>query len=128
MTNGDPAQPMIDWVNNVEVADLGAELMAGFGPSGPRDENNFVTHKRLAEWLFRVHGYPPPKRPFSGVWIASDAPILEAMQLLELAALICLRFINDGGYKYWVETRLGLATLASGKAAVRQRIKDRTGQ
>ena len=27
----------------------------------------------------------------------------------------------------WTATRLGLATLASGKAAVRQRIKDRTG-
>jgi hypothetical protein len=49
------------------------------------------------------------------------------MQLLELAALIYLRVISDSGSKRWVATRLGLATLANGKAPVRQRIKDRTG-
>jgi hypothetical protein len=34
--------------------------------------------------------------------------------------------ISDSS-NYWCATRLGLATLGSGKAAVRQRIKDRTG-
>jgi hypothetical protein len=37
------ARPMIDWLNNVQVADLAAELMAGFGPSGARDPNGGVS-------------------------------------------------------------------------------------
>jgi hypothetical protein len=120
---------MIDWLNNVQVADLAAELMAGFGPSGARDPNGGVSvnDRHLADWLFQVHGYPTPKRSLGVGWTAADAPIAEAMQLLELAALIYLRVISDSGSKRWVATRLGLATLANGKAPVRQRIKDRTG-
>ncbi len=33
-----------------------------------------------------------------------------------------------GASRSWDATRLGLATLADGRAAVRQRIKDRTGR
>lgn len=46
-------------------------------------------------------------------------PILEAVQLLA--------DITDYGDRYWSATRFGVATLAEGKDAVRQRIKDRTG-
>jgi hypothetical protein len=53
---------------------------------------------------------------------------LEAVQLLEHAELLYVRSISDvAGACSWCATRLGLATLAEGKAAVRQRIKDRTG-
>jgi hypothetical protein len=54
-----------------------------------------------------------------------DGPILEAVQLL-LHALIYKNGHNDVTV-YWSATQLGLATLGNGKAAVRQRIKDRTG-
>gem|GEM_PF-5061096 len=54
-------------------------------------------------------------------------PILEAVQLLEHAELILIADITDYGDRYWSATRFGLATLAEGKDAVRQRIKDRTG-
>jgi hypothetical protein len=56
----------------------------------------------------------------------------EAMQLLEHAELVYVHLMNEGkilteGNAGWTVTRLGWALLANGKAAVRQRIKDRTG-
>jgi hypothetical protein len=57
-------------------------------------------------------------------------PIREATQLLEHAELVYVRQVvefQDGSEVYWSATQLGLATLGNGKAAVRQRIKDRTG-
>ncbi len=55
-----------------------------------------------------------------------SGPILEAVQLLEHAELILIADIREGS-RNWHATRFGLATLAEGKDAVRQRIKDRTG-
>jgi hypothetical protein len=55
-------------------------------------------------------------------------PILEAVQLLEHAELVYISEISDYGYRSWNATRFGSATLAAGADAVRQRIKDRTGQ
>ncbi len=57
-------------------------------------------------------------------------PIREAMQLLEHAELVYVRRMpdfQDGSEVRWSVTRLGLAALASGKDAVRQRVRDRTG-
>jgi hypothetical protein len=51
---------------------------------------------------------------------------LEAVQLLEHSELVYVRFVADNDFR-WSATRLGLTTLARGKAAVRQRITDRTG-
>jgi hypothetical protein len=54
----------------------------------------------------------------------------EAVQLLEHAELVYLYLMREfttGGNGGWSATQLGLATLAKGKDAVRQRIKDRTG-
>ncbi len=48
------------------------------------------------------------------------------MQLLEHAELVYVSRMSESFQ--WKATRLGLATLANGKAAVTQRIKDRTGQ
>ena len=128
MANGDPLQPMIGWLNSVPVADLAAELMAGFGPGGVGDRDGDVRPQPLTDWLFQVHGYPTPKRGFViGSSPALDVPIAEAIQLLEHAELIYVRAITDSGTRYWAATRFGLAALASGKAVVRQRIKDRTG-
>ncbi|MBW0013605.1 hypothetical protein [Mycobacterium sp.] len=52
------------------------------------------------------------------------------MQLLEHAELVYLYLMWDyttGANGGWSATQLGLATLANGKDAVRQRIEDRTG-
>ena len=50
---------------------------------------------------------------------------MEAIQLLEHSELVYVRVVSDE--RRWSATRLGLATLADGKDAVRQRIRDRTG-
>lgn len=113
---------MIDWINGAPPADLAAELMAAFGP----ELSTRVPVLALSEfsaWMFR--GFPErrglilPARPVS-------EPILEAIQLLEHSELVYVRWVSDNGFS-WSASRLGLATLAEGKAAVRQRIKDRTG-
>lgn len=54
-----------------------------------------------------------------------EEPLLEAIHLLEHSELVLIRSVSDT--HKWTATRLGLATVSSGKAAVRQRIKDRTG-
>jgi hypothetical protein len=54
-------------------------------------------------------------------------PMREALQLLEHAELIYISEMESVPSARWRATRLGLAVLASGKTAVRQRIKDRTG-
>jgi len=48
----------------------------------------------------------------------------EAVQLLDHAELIC---VANHDWPCYRPTRLGSATLANGKDAVRQRIKNRTG-
>jgi hypothetical protein len=118
----DPAQPMIDWMNNAPPAELAAELMSAFGPDGPRG-GDAVSSYDITEWMFRDY----PKQ--TGIFVATrpvNGSISEAVQLLEHSELIYLRwFSND--YPVWSVTRFGTATLAAGKEAVRQRIKDRTG-
>jgi hypothetical protein len=107
------AQAMFDWANSAPPAELAVELMAAFGPD--RYENG-LTGTSLRNWLGCWEGrYRPLNRPID-----------EALQLLEHAELVCVREITDAG-GYWAPTRFGLATLAHGKDAVRQRIKDRTG-
>jgi len=50
--------------------------------------------------------------------------VQEALQLLANSELI---LSSGGDIFYWRATRLGVATRANGKDAVRQRIKDQTG-
>jgi hypothetical protein len=55
-------------------------------------------------------------------------PILEALQLLEHSELIYYRsWDRQHSHPYWRATQLGLATPASRKDVVRQRIKERIG-
>jgi hypothetical protein len=64
----------------------------------------------------------------SHVEVQERWPILEAMQLLEHAELVCVAWWGEGSPQpEWRATRSGFASLASGKTAVRPRIKDRTG-
>jgi hypothetical protein len=118
----DPAQPMIDWINSVPPAELATELMSAFGPDGPRAGQQ-VSSYDVTEWMFREY----PKQ--TGIFVAArpvNEAISEAVQLLEHSELIYLRwFSND--YPVWSVTRLGTETLRTGKDAIRQRIKDRTG-
>jgi hypothetical protein len=128
MANGNPAQPMIEWVTNVPPADLAAELLAAFGAGGPKSSyGDFLTSGDLVDWLF--HGHP---KPGNSVKAQLLRPITEAMQLLEHAELVYVFVMWDftvthSGNAGWTATRLGWALLANGKDAVRQRIWDRTG-
>jgi hypothetical protein len=129
----DAARPMIDVVCNAPPADLAAEVMAAFGPGGPGQEGNTVREDTLFKWLFRGYAYMNDTR-FSAVKLRSRTeklahwPIREAMQLLEHSELVCIAWWGESSaHAEWRATQLGLATLAGGKAAVRQRIKDRTG-
>jgi hypothetical protein len=112
----DAAGAMSQWVRGVPAGDLAAHLMPAFGPGAPaRSRNGAVSLSGLFQWL----GY----RDNSMI-----GPILEGVQLLEHAELILIGLPeSDSGPHYWSATRFGLATLAEGKDAVRQRIKDRTG-
>lgn len=102
-----------EWAYGAPPGDLAAELMAAFGAGD--------TENGLAEGTFRT---------WLGCWErrygALDGPIREGLQLLEHSEMVCVLGIFSD-IRYWSATRLGLATLASGKGAVRQRIKDRTG-
>jgi hypothetical protein len=119
---GEAARSMLEWAYCAPPGDLAAELMAAFGPAGP-----YPWHTAF-EWLFR--GYPCPSgiagyRERKSYADMLERPILEAIQLLQHAELVVES--ASGEPRCWYATRLGLATLANGKAAVRQRIKDRTG-
>ncbi|WP_139800333.1 hypothetical protein [Mycobacterium kansasii] len=117
----DAAQPMVDWINGAPPAELAAELMAAFDPK-MSGSTPALALSEFSDWMFR--GFPRrsglivPARPVL-------EPMLEAVQLLEHSELICVRWIINNEFR-WSAPRRGLATLAEGKAAVRQRIKDRT--
>lgn len=111
----DAAGAMVQWVSGTPAGDLAAHLMPAFGPGSPaRNRIGTVDFLGFYKWL--------GCRDDSLRW-----PILEAVQLLEHAELILTADISDQGTRYWSATRFGLATLAEGKDAVRQRIKGRTG-
>ena len=116
---GDPSKPMIDWINSAPPADLAAEIMGVYGPGGPGHEILGWTY--FSDWMFRQY---PPRKGIVVMGPPVQRPIREAIQLLEHSELV-LRFGSES--ESWQVTRLGLATLARGKDAVRQRIKDRTG-
>jgi hypothetical protein len=127
-------KPMIDWARTAPSGDLATELMAAFGPDGRGAERDYVVVDDFLTCLFR--GYPGQtedtfKNKFKAAEVRARAqrllviPLAEAVQLLDHAELV--RDAFEGELGRWHATRFGLATLAQGKAAVRQRIKDRTG-
>jgi hypothetical protein len=109
------AQATFDWAQSVSPADVAAQLMGAFGPEG----RQIIDTVRLAHWLlfgtFDLH-------PSGGLITETACVVEEAAQLLEHAEL--LRHVGDN---CWRVNRLGMAALSQGTAAVRQRIKDRTG-
>jgi hypothetical protein len=124
MVEDDPARAMIDWINNVPPAELAAELMMAFVPG---QIPGLISAWSLAEWMFR--GCHKPSKyvaKYFPKFTDDDAgPISEALQLLEHSELLYTS--RRGERQHWNATRLGLAMVASGKPAVRQRITDRTG-
>ena len=128
------ARPMVDWVWGVPAAELAAEIMAVFGPEGPGRDGKTVGRQELAGWLFRGHT-PPALNTLEAASfryrIAEQVhvAIMEAMQLLEHAELVCVAWWGETSPNAeWRATRFGLVAFTDGKDAVRQRIKDRTGQ
>jgi hypothetical protein len=112
------AQPIVDWINGASPGDLAAELMGAF--QSFKDPE--LTLSDLVKYMLRI----------ATSW-ATYYPVQQAMreslQLLEHSELILYtpRLGIENSYPAWTATRLGLATLAQGKAAVRQRILERTG-
>lgn len=113
---------MVDWINGAPPAELATELMTAFDPAVRRPAN-WLAASDLSDWMFR--GFPQR----SGLILRArpvQESILETIQLLEHSELVYVRLVADNEGK-WSATRLGLATLTSGKSAIRQRIMDRTG-
>ena len=110
----DPAQELAR-VNALSPADLAGEIIAAFGPQGPRAGGD-VTEDHIATWLFRA--YPRASRYATAARLA----VTEALQVLEHAELIRL----DKPWSapnYWSATRLGWEAIENGDA--RQVIYDR---
>ncbi|OBI77932.1 hypothetical protein A9X01_28010 [Mycobacterium asiaticum] len=113
---------MIDWINGAPPAELAVELLAVFDPEVSR-RTAVLALSDFSDWMFR--GFPER----TGLILRArpvQESILEALQLLEHSELLYVRWITDNEFR-WSATRLALATLATGKSAVRQRIRDRTG-
>jgi hypothetical protein len=127
VTEDDPAQTMIDWINKVPSADLATELMAAFGPDGTQSGDRRFGLPDFSRWLFR--GRPHPR------WHGDEhlgRSMMQALQLLEHSEMVMVYSRPDnrtslGPSIDWVCTDLGIAILARGRDAVRQRIRDRTG-
>jgi len=118
------AQPMIEWANSVPRVDLAVELMELFG------RVDSCLRQEIYVWLFGVPTEVPMWRGdlrVAEVIERVEIPVCEALQLLEHAELVCGFHRDAVAVWVWRATRLGLATMANGKHAVRQRIKDRTG-
>ncbi len=121
MANDEAARAMFDWATSVPPADLAAWLMPAFGPDGPKGGND-LRQSDLVEWLWR--GYRTPTFPGA---TTVGKPILEAVQLLEHSELVYVSSPTETNTVLkWSATRSGLAAVADGTGAVRQRIKDRT--
>ncbi len=114
------AHAEVDRLQALPPPELAVEIMCEFAPDGPWDGASPVTQTTLVQWA--GGGMRGSERR------DLEAPILEAMQLLEHAELVYVRQISHvNGERGWCATRFGLATLANGNDAVRQRIQDRTG-
>lgn len=118
----DPAQQMVEWINGAPPGELAAELMSAFDPL-LADGVRTLAASDFSDWMFRDF---PPRPGFILRARPVQESILEAIQPLEHSELIFVRWIQDNESR-WNATRLGLASLADGKPAVRQRIADRTG-
>jgi hypothetical protein len=115
------AQPMVDWVNSASPGDVAAELMGAFQVSRLANDPE-LTMVELTKWMLRI----------ATQWVTYypvRQALREAIQLLEHSELVLYTpgLGIENSYSAWTPTRLGLATLAEGKPAVRQRIRDRTG-
>ncbi len=111
----DPARDEFSRLNALSPADLAGEIMAAFGPDGPRGGGD-VTEDHIARWLFRAH----PRA--SSYATAARIVISETLQVLEHAELIRLDK-PWSAHNYLTATRVGCEALENGDA--RQVIYDR---
>jgi hypothetical protein len=125
------ARASVERMTGLPAAELAAVLMPAFGTDGPKPGDTLQL-RDLAQVV--LHTCEVRFSEFSSYRDMLDQPLLEAVQMLEHAELVCVqpRYSGSGsGTRFlaaeWSATRFGLATLANGKDAVRQRITDRTG-
>ena len=114
----------------LSTADLAVELMPAFGPGGPANVifRRGADRTALVGWLLKTQEVSLLLKQLSVL----RARVLEAVQLLEHAELVYVHSITHGSdsgssTRYWRATDAGMAALASGRDAVRQRINYRTG-
>ncbi|ORW39690.1 hypothetical protein AWB92_25335 [Mycobacterium sp. IEC1808] len=107
-----------------QLAEQAAEVMRAFGPEGAKwptlgllspDAGGGIDQSLLSSWCFHNPALPP------------FVSVLEVVQLLERAGLVCQTWIDHGGTRHWSATQLGLAALAEGKDVVLQRISECLG-
>jgi hypothetical protein len=88
-------------------AELGAQLMPGFGPGGARTKGDGIQTMQLLQWLAGTGPTRPDLRPLI-------APTQAALQALENAGLVMDRMSGDGGVKRYRLTPVGSAALTDG--------------
>jgi hypothetical protein len=114
----------------LSTADLAVELMPAFGPGGPANVvfRRGADRTALVNWLLKAQEVSLVLKQLGLL----RTRVLEAVQLLEHADLVYVHSITHGSEngpstRYWRATEAGMAALASGRDAVRQRISHRTG-
>jgi hypothetical protein len=97
--------------------------MQAFGAGGPKPGKP-LTHRDLAEWL--LDRYEFPSRGLRAVAYGKlDAPLREALQILEHAELVYLT-VRSERPDTWTATSSGLEALARGKDAVSHSVLHRS--
>ena len=114
----------------LSLEDLAVELMPAFGPGGPANVvfRRGADREQLVSWLRSTQEVGLGFKQMSLL----RTRVSEAVQLLENAGLVYVHSITHGSEngpstRYWRATEAGMAALASGRDAVRQRINYRTG-
>jgi hypothetical protein len=108
------AKAEADRLMALPVADLAAEMMDAFGPSGPgRGSRHEVNTLQVANWLMKA--YPRGTKYLRDL----EQPVREGVQALEHAGLVEWLGQQSAGGRL-AATRLGEAKLADG--SVRQQL------
>ena len=105
------------------VPEIATELMAAFGPGGPK-RGKPLTYDDLAKWWLDRYEFADRRQRVvcsARLRRGGGGPIREALQVLEHAELVYLTVRTDRE-DIWTATNLGLSALADGKEAVADRV------
>lgn len=105
------------------VAEIATELMAAFGPDGPKRGKPLTLNDLREWWLDRYDFADRRQRVVCSTRLrrGGGGPIREALQVLEHAELVYLTVRTDRE-DVWTATNVGLSALADGRDAVAERV------